>query len=97
MDCALRFPVPLYENEGKKIERFLLTNSDQLKALLTLTGDSITQADISFKLSRAPNQTQKTSINVDSPWKLQQVQDAANHLQQAINHIDDVDGSYHFK
>uniref|UniRef100_T1GMS1 Protein rogdi n=1 Tax=Megaselia scalaris TaxID=36166 RepID=T1GMS1_MEGSC len=40
---------------------------------------------------------QRTSITNDSPWKLQQVQDAANHLQQAINHIDDVDDSYHFK
>lgn len=89
--------MPLYENEGKKTERLLLSNADQLKALLTLTGDSITQADISFKLSRAPNQMQRTSINMDSPWKLQQVQDAANHLQQAINHIDDVDENYNFK
>lgn len=40
---------------------------------------------------------QKTSITQNSPWKLQQVQDAANHLQQAINHIDDVAESYHFK
>lgn len=53
--------------------------------------------DISFKLCKAPSQTQRTSITHDSPWKLQQVQDAANHLQTAINHIDDVDDSYHFK
>jgi len=37
--------VPLYENEGKKTEKFILTVSpDQLKAVLTLTGDAITQA-----------------------------------------------------
>lgn len=40
---------------------------------------------------------QRTAINPDSPWKLQQIQDAANHLQQAIHHIDDVDSSYHFR
>lgn len=28
---------------------------------------------------------------------MQQVQDAANHLQQAINHIDDVGKNYKFK
>lgn len=121
-ECAHRFPVPLYENEGKKTEKFILSVQppDQLKAILTLTGDTITQAvssstmlqdaiiydqlmflfssqDISFKLSKSPHQIQRTSITQDSPWKLQQVQDAANHLQQAINHIDDVDESYHFK
>jgi protein rogdi len=40
---------------------------------------------------------QRTSITQDFPWKIQQVQDAANHLQQAINHIDNVDANYHFK
>lgn len=47
-ECAHRFPVPLYENEGKKTEKFILNVSpDQLKAVLTLTGDAITQA-VSF-------------------------------------------------
>jgi len=34
---------------------------------------------------------QRTSITQDSPWKIQQIQDAANHLQQAIYHIDNAD------
>ncbi|XP_055380667.1 protein rogdi [Condylostylus longicornis] len=98
IECAHRFPVPLYENEGKKQDKFVLTApQDQLKCAVTLTGDSITQADISFKLQRAPHLIQRTSITEDSPWKLQQVQDAANHLQQAIYHIDNVDQSYPFK
>lgn len=53
--------------------------------------------DISFKLKRVSNQVQRTSITPDAPWKLQQVQDAANHLQQAIHHIDNVDEKYKFK
>lgn len=39
----------------------------------------------------------KTSIQSEHPWKLQQIQDAANHLQQAIAHIDNVDRHYLFK
>ncbi|XP_055703108.1 protein rogdi isoform X1 [Phlebotomus papatasi] len=100
VECARRFPVPLYDNEGKKQDKFVLTvPQDQLKCVVTLTGDAITHADISFKVQRQQqsHQNQRTSINQDSPWKLQQVQDAANHLQQAINHIDNVDDSYTFK
>lgn len=39
----------------------------------------------------------RTSIVNEHPWKLQQIQDAANHLQQAIAHIDNVDRHYLFK
>lgn len=41
--------------------------------------------------------TCRTSIHHDNPWKLQQIQDAANHLQQAIGHIDNVDKHYIFR
>jgi hypothetical protein len=98
VECAHRFPVPLYGNEGKKVEKFVLTApTEQLKCVVTLTGDCISSADINFKVQRQTNQTQRTSITQDFPWKIQQIQDAANHLQQAINHIDNVDSSYHFK
>ncbi|XP_058178331.1 protein rogdi, partial [Anopheles ziemanni] len=98
VECAHRFPVPLYGNEGKKQDKFVLTAApEQLKCIVTLTGDSITHADINFKVQRQQQQIQRTSITQDYPWKIQQVQDAANHLQQAINHIDNVDSSYHFK
>lgn len=53
--------------------------------------------DISFKVQRQQNVIQRTSITQDFPWKIQQVQDAANHLQQAINHIDNVDSNYNFQ
>uniref|UniRef100_A0A182K3E2 Protein rogdi n=1 Tax=Anopheles christyi TaxID=43041 RepID=A0A182K3E2_9DIPT len=98
VECAHRFPVPLYGNEGKKQDKFVLTAApEQLKCIVTLTGDSITHADINFKVQRQQQQIQRTSITQDYPWKIQQVQDAANHLQQAINHIDNVDSAYHFK
>lgn len=107
-ECAHRFPVPLYNNEGKKTDKFILSGPpEQLKCVVTLTGDSITNAvstncikfvfrnksfifirffyfqDISFKVQRQnQNQIQRTSITQDNVWKIQQIQDAANHLQQ---------------
>lgn len=110
----------MYGNDGGKQDKFVLTApQDQLKCVVTLTGDHISQAvifhslwyssfvlngfliasiqDISFKVQRAQNIIQRTAITPESPWKLQQIQDAANHLQQAIHHIDDVDSTYQFK
>ncbi|KAK9889684.1 hypothetical protein WA026_007063 [Henosepilachna vigintioctopunctata] len=101
VECARRFPVQLYGNDNSsKQEKFVLSvPSDQLKCLVTLTGDSITHADINFKVTRQANNPVMihTAIHSDYPWKLQQVQDAANHLQQAIYHIDDVGKNYKFK
>jgi len=98
MECAHRFPVALYTNESKiKQEKFVLSVApDQLKCIVTLTGDSLT-ADVNFKVQRQQTQIQRTTVTQDAPWKLQQVQDAANHLQTAIYHINNVDSTYHFK
>lgn len=50
VECAHRFPVPLYGNEGKKVDKFVLTSApEQLKVVVTLTGDAITHS-VSFKL-----------------------------------------------
>lgn len=45
VECAHRFPVPLHGNEGKKVDKFVLTSGpEQLKVVVTLTGDAITHA-----------------------------------------------------
>lgn len=45
VECAHRFPVPLYGNEGKKVDKFVLTSPpEQLKVVVTLTGDAITHS-----------------------------------------------------
>jgi protein rogdi len=45
VECAHRFPVPLYGNEGKKVDKFVLTSApENLKVTVTLTGDSITHS-----------------------------------------------------
>lgn len=98
VECAHRFPVQLYgRDNSNKQDKFQLTvPPDQLKCSAVLTGDSITHAEISIKVIRTANFI-KTHILGEHPWKLQQVQDAANHLQQAIYHIDDVGKNYKFK
>ncbi|XP_050310120.1 protein rogdi [Anthonomus grandis grandis] len=100
VECARRFPVQLYghDNSSKQDKFVLSVAADQLKCVVTLTGDSITHADINFKVTRQNSATiVRTTIQTEYPWKLQQVQDAANHLQQAIYHIDDVGKNYKFK
>ncbi|KAG5677101.1 hypothetical protein PVAND_006884 [Polypedilum vanderplanki] len=52
VECAHRFPVPLHGNEGKKVDKFILTSApEQLKVVVTLTGDSITSAQLKDKIS----------------------------------------------
>lgn len=99
LECVRRFPVPLCGNDGpQKQDKFVLTAPpEQLKCVVTLTGDSITHADINFKVQRQQNVIHRTTIQNDSPWKLQQVQDAGNHLQQALLYIENVDKDYMFK
>lgn len=53
--------------------------------------------DMTFKVQRQQHVTYRVSIQNDNPWKLHQVQDAGNHLQQAILHIDNIDKDYSFR
>lgn len=86
-----------HDNSQNQDKFVLSVPAEQLKCAVTLTGDSITHADITFRVQRQQNTSFRTAIQTDNPWKLQQVQDAANHLQQAIHHIDDVPKHYKFK
>ncbi|XP_035742516.1 protein rogdi-like isoform X5 [Vespa mandarinia] len=99
MECAQRFPLAVFGNDQlNKTDRFVFAAPhDQVKCVAVLTGDSITNAEVNFKVQRQPNVSMRTSIVNEHPWKLQQIQDAANHLQQAIAHIDNVDRHYLFK
>ncbi|CAB3383399.1 protein rogdi [Cloeon dipterum] len=102
-ECHRRFPLINSETtQPLKQEKFLmspshLTTQDQVKCVATLTGDSICHAEIQLKSRRQQNVVHRTSVTSDCPWKLQQVQDAANHLQQAIRMIENVHDDYKFK
>ena len=66
--------------------------------MVSLSGDSIVQADINLKLPRAGKDLyQNCSIREDAPWNLQQIQDAGNHLQLALEELNTLDKDYEFK
>lgn len=104
VDCAYKFPVALYGNEAcsKQTKYILSSPYEHIKCWLVISGDNIGSAEISFKplkhIHGVPhNSLLKISIHPENPWKLQQVQDAANYLQQALDFLDDVDRNYNFK
>ncbi len=106
-ECVRKFPVSSLAGLDKTVEseKFVLSSpstapADQLKVMVTLAGDSITHADIALKLPRPGNAKDlyhNTGIREDLPWRLQQVQDAANHLQTAVTELAAVDPECKFQ
>ena len=64
-----------------------------------MTGGDVSHADINLKLPRGGSKDlyHNTSVREDAPWRLQQVQDAGNHLQMAITQLAAVDKDYAFR
>ncbi|KAI4822663.1 hypothetical protein KUCAC02_008195 [Chaenocephalus aceratus] len=81
-----------------KQENFILGSStmDQVKGVLTLQGEALTQADINLKVAKS-SQVLHFQFREDKMWKLQQIQDARNHVNQALGLLGSRDESYHFK
>ncbi|XP_054273987.1 protein rogdi [Macrosteles quadrilineatus] len=98
VECARRFPLNLCgsENVHKEEKYFMSVPPDQLKCVVSLAGDTITQADINFRVQRQQNQNYRTTIGGDNHWKLHQIQDAANHLQLALQLLDNIEKDYAF-
>jgi len=91
-ECAGKFPIPVGETNTERppqSDKFVLTNSDQLKVIVTLTGDTISAADINLKLPRPHTKDayHNTQVREDIPWMLQQVQDSANHLLMSMDSL----------
>jgi hypothetical protein len=80
-ECASKFPVPVGSHNADRpnsSDKFVLTTTDQLKVVVTLTGDSISAAEVNLKLPRphAKDAYHNTGVREDVPWKLQQVDKA---------------------
>ncbi|XP_022665902.1 protein rogdi-like [Varroa destructor] len=91
-ECSKRFPlsIPGHHQTEARSDKFIMqntiaTSADQSKVVATLTGDSISHADISLRLPKHSQPSQRTIVQNDAQWKLQQIQDAGNHLMQAMN------------
>jgi len=72
-----------------KVDNYLLSlpNSDIVRGLISVTGDSVVKADLKFKIPKLSNGTFSTYIYDQFPWKLQQLQDAYNHLIMALEEV----------
>jgi len=91
-ECASKFPLPIGDMNNEKppqSDKFVLTNADQLKVIVTMTGDCISAADINLKLPRPHTKDayHNTTVREDLPWMLQQIQDSANHLLVAMDSL----------
>nr|XP_019842631.1 PREDICTED: protein rogdi homolog [Bos indicus] len=98
-EASLRFTLPGSGTEGPtKQENFILGScgTDQVKGVLTLQGDALSQADVNLKMPRN-NQLLHFAFREDKQWKLQQIQDARNHVSQAIYLLANRDESYQFR
>ncbi|XP_016896194.1 protein rogdi homolog [Cynoglossus semilaevis] len=98
-EASRRFSMPCPGLESQlKHENFILGSStmDQVKGVLTLQGDALTQADINLKLAKS-SQVLHFQFRDDKQWKLQQIQDAWNHVSQAIQMLNSRDETYNFK
>ncbi|XP_070571809.1 protein rogdi homolog isoform X2 [Ptychodera flava] len=83
-----------------KPEKYLLSStngSDNIRGVITVFGDNICQADITIRLHRHATHVYRTFIKEDIPWKLQQIQDAGNHLQSAMDCIASKGDHYDFQ
>ncbi|XP_062956570.1 protein rogdi homolog isoform X2 [Cynocephalus volans] len=98
-EASLRFTLQGSGAEGlAKQENFILGScgTDQVKGVLTLQGDALSQADVNLKMPRN-NQLLHFAFREDKQWKLQQIQDARNHVSQAIYLLTNRDEGYQFK
>ncbi|KAJ8043625.1 Protein rogdi-like [Holothuria leucospilota] len=112
-DCSNRFLPLHTDSDGNvlpfspkhpslKSDTFVLssTNGNGVKGVVTLTGDVISKADISLRYSvKGNNQILKTCLREDSQilWRVQQIQDAGNHLKAALDIISDTDPDCEFE
>ncbi|KAJ0058244.1 hypothetical protein NL108_012042, partial [Boleophthalmus pectinirostris] len=99
-EASRRFTMPSPGLESQlKQENFILGSStmDQVKGVLTLQGEALTQADINLKMAKS-SQLLHFQFRDDKHWKLQQqIQDARNHVNQALHLLSCRDETYHFK
>lgn len=72
-----------------KGNNFLLSlpNSDAVKGLINISGDSVIKAELRFKFPKLSSSGIGSFIFEQCPWKLPQLQDASNHLEMALDEI----------
>jgi len=96
-EACRRFPVQVIPGDDNlvKPEKFLLSStngvSQPVYCMLTLMGDSVCEAELSLRLHKPQAVAFRSNIYPDVPWKVQQIQDAGNHLTEALHLIENRD------
>ncbi|XP_013774281.1 protein rogdi-like isoform X1 [Limulus polyphemus] len=91
LECCHRLPVGMPGVDIiPKTEKYFMSNSssstqDQVKVVVTLSGDNISHADINLRIHKHQVPSHRTIVQNDCQWKLQQIQDAGNHLMLALH------------
>ncbi|RWS06365.1 protein rogdi-like protein [Dinothrombium tinctorium] len=92
LECCRRMPVTIPDLESLvKTEKYSLSQNtgqqDQLKISVHLLGDNISFADINLRLHKHTVPNQRFIVQNDCQWKLNQIQDASNHLMAALSYL----------
>lgn len=87
--CLQKFNIVSSPAHTMKGNNFLLSlpNSDAIKGLINVAGDSVIKAELKFKFPKHANSGIGTFIFEQCPWKLEQLQDTSNHLKMALEEL----------
>lgn len=102
-ECKERLPAAASPDNGNLLreERLIMNpanGGDFLKCMVTLCGNSVIAADVTFKISgKNPAQMLRFGIPPDAPYQLQQFQDAHNSLAEAKVHLSLHEADYQFQ
>ncbi|XP_021370499.1 protein rogdi-like isoform X2 [Mizuhopecten yessoensis] len=104
VECCRRFLIKASPGDHSLVhsQRILMSSPNgginQVKCVITLLGDSICDADITFKHKQGKDHSQfRTGFGQERVWKLQQIQDASNFLYTARLQVEGQDRDHTYK
>ncbi|GAV05677.1 hypothetical protein RvY_15771 [Ramazzottius varieornatus] len=102
-ECKGRLPFTISEIGRPVREERLMMNpangGDYLKCVATVTGTSVTAADVTFRISSLKNPPQMIRFGIppEAPYLLQQLQDAFNSVSEALLELTVKEDSYEYR
>lgn len=93
--CLQKFNIVSSPAHTIKGNNFLLSlpNSDAVKGLINVAGDSVIKAELKFKFPKHLSSGMGTFIFEQCPWKLYQLQGTCNHLKMALEELKEQESS----
>ncbi|CAI4224692.1 unnamed protein product [Auanema sp. JU1783] len=88
--CDGQLNIPVTHPNSEKHALAGKHGGDNIKAIVSLLGDNVIQAEVVIKHPKGPGGTYRGVAQPDVQWKLQQLQDLANHIVRATSVLCDV-------